>query len=86
MHLCHVQQFPLDDSSSHYNALWRMAAGAFAGMFATVFTHPIDVIRAKLTVQSHQHKVYRGVSSNLLHYVYHTLLGTHLGTITHILY
>ena len=37
-----------------------MAAGAFAGMFATVLTHPIDVVRAKLTVQSHQSQVYKG--------------------------
>ncbi len=37
-----------------------MGAGAFAGMFGTVLTHPMDVIRAKLTIQSQQSKMYRG--------------------------
>ena len=54
------QQFPLDDSSSPYNAVWRMGAGAFAGMFATLLTHPMDVVRAKLTVQSQNSRVYNG--------------------------
>ena len=29
-----------------------MMAGTFAGMFATILTHPIDVIRAKITIQT----------------------------------
>ncbi len=62
-----LQQFPLDDTSSSYNALWRMGAGAFAGMFATLLTHPIDVIRAKLTVQSQNAKVYRGTVLSLMY-------------------
>lgn len=37
-----------------------MGAGAFAGVFATVLTHPMDVVRAKLTVQSQAHKTYNG--------------------------
>lgn len=38
-----------------------MGAGAFAGMFATILTHPMDVVRAKLTVQSQKSRVYKGV-------------------------
>ena len=34
-----------------YEPLWRMAAGATAGIFATLLTHPLDVARARLTVQ-----------------------------------
>ena len=40
-----------------------MGAGAVAGMFATVLTHPMDVIRAKLTVQSQNAKVYKGMQA-----------------------
>lgn len=35
--------------------------GATAGITATVFTHPIDVVRARLTVQETKH--YRGISN-----------------------
>lgn len=41
-----------------------MGTGAFAGMFATILTHPIDVIRAKLTVQSQKNKLYQGIKFN----------------------
>ena len=51
----------MNDPSSPYNAVYRMGAGAFAGMFATILTHPMDVIRAKLTIQSQTTKVYKGV-------------------------
>lgn len=40
------------------NSLWRMGAGASAGMAATLLTHPIDVVRARITVQ--QTKRYKG--------------------------
>ncbi len=50
----------MNDTSSPYNAVYRMGAGAFAGMFATILTHPMDVIRAKLTIQSQNTKVYEG--------------------------
>ena len=42
-----------------------MGAGAFAGVFATVLTYPMDVVRAKLTVQSQAHKTYNGVRALL---------------------
>ena len=44
--------------------MWRMGAGAFAGVFATVLTHPMDVIRARLTVQSHTNKQYKGLCAS----------------------
>ncbi len=56
-----LQQFPLDKSSSPWNPVWRMGAGAVAGVFATLLTHPMDVVRARLTVQSRQETQYRGI-------------------------
>ena len=53
------QQFPLDGDQSIVNSLWRMGAGASAGMIATLLTHPIDVVRARITVQ--QTKQYKGI-------------------------
>ena len=38
----------------------RMCSGAMAGVFATLFTYPIDVARAKLTVQERTTKSYNG--------------------------
>ena len=35
-----------------------MGAGASAGVIATLLTHPIDVVRARITV--HQTKQYKG--------------------------
>lgn len=32
-----------------------MGAGATAGSFATILTHPIDVVRAQVTVGSNQY-------------------------------
>lgn len=60
-----AKNFPLDSTSSSYNTVWRMGAGAFAGVFATVVTHPMDVVRARLTVQSHSAKTYRGLFHGL---------------------
>lgn len=51
--------FPLDGAQSTNNSLWRMGAGASAGILATVLTHPIDVVRARLTVQKTAH--YKGI-------------------------
>jgi hypothetical protein len=36
-----------------------MGAGASAGMIATLLTHPIDVVRARITVQ--QTRRYKGI-------------------------
>lgn len=49
----------MDGDRSVVNSLWRMGAGALAGMTATLLTHPIDVVRARITVQQTQR--YRGI-------------------------
>ena len=54
-----TQKFPLDGEQSVINSLWRMGAGASAGMTATLLTHPFDVVRARITVQQTQR--YRGI-------------------------
>lgn len=59
LYLC-LQHFPLDQNANPWNPVWRMGAGAFAGVFATVLTYPMDVVRAKLTVQSQARKTYNG--------------------------
>lgn len=58
---CDLQHFPLDRTSSPWNPVWRMGAGATAGTFATLLTHPIDVVRARLTIQSQVTQQYRGI-------------------------
>jgi len=40
----------------------RMCVGGMAGLVATLVTHPLDVVRARLTVQDQTHKTYRGGS------------------------
>ena len=57
---CMCQNFPLDQGSAKKNAAWRTTSGLVAGVFATLFTHPVDVVRARLTVQDHLHKQYTG--------------------------
>lgn len=54
------QNFPLDQGSVKKNAAWRASSGLVAGVFATLLTHPVDVVRARLTVQDHFHKQYTG--------------------------
>lgn len=56
-----AKHFPLDRTSSPWNPLWRMGAGATAGIFATLLTHPIDVVRARLTIQSQFTQQYSGL-------------------------
>lgn len=36
-----------------------------AGLIATLVTHPVDVVRARLTVQDQSNRTYRGVQRNL---------------------
>ena len=43
------------------NSAMRVTSGAMAGIFASFFTYPIDIVRAKLTVQDQSTKVYRGM-------------------------
>ena len=42
------------------NAVMRTSSGALAGVFASFFTHPMDVVRARLTVQDQSRTVYSG--------------------------
>jgi solute carrier family 25 phosphate transporter 23/24/25/41 len=55
-----AKNFPLDDGSIRKSAAMRICSGAMAGVFATLFTYPIDVARAKLTVQERTTKSYNG--------------------------
>ena len=43
------------------NATMRTTSGAMAGVFASLLTHPMDVVRARLTVQDQSHKAYNGI-------------------------
>ncbi|XP_011409833.1 PREDICTED: calcium-binding mitochondrial carrier protein SCaMC-1-like [Amphimedon queenslandica] len=49
-----AQYFPLDGTSDNVkvNTMVRMGVGAFAGCFATILTHPIDLIRAQVTIDT----------------------------------
>ena len=42
--------FPVDAVNNVYEPVWRMGSAATAGTFATLLTHPLDVVRARLTV------------------------------------
>ena len=48
------------------SAIMRTTSGAIAGMFGTFFTHPIDVVRARLTVQDQSSKKYNGTKFVLI--------------------
>lgn len=54
-HIYYVQRFPLDNGSMGSAITGRMLAGLAAGVFATTLTHPMDVVRANLTVTQHSH-------------------------------
>ncbi len=41
----------------------RMCVGGLAGLVATIVTHPIDVVRARLTVQDPSSRAYRGIET-----------------------
>lgn len=55
-----MQKFPLDSGTLSLNMAGRMCVGGLAGLVATIVTHPMDVVRARLTVQDSSSKVYRG--------------------------
>ncbi|XP_065839630.1 uncharacterized protein [Oscarella lobularis] len=44
------KMFPVDAVNNVYEPVWRMGSAATAGTFATLLTHPLDVVRARLTV------------------------------------
>ena len=44
----------------------RITSGAMAGIFASSFTHPMDVVRARLTVQDCASKEYAGKRVSLV--------------------
>ena len=68
------QHFPLDKSqNSRWQPVWRMGAGATAGVFATLVTHPMDVVRARLTVQQPSDATaYRGLVNKYMYTPRHT--------------
>ena len=41
----------MDNSKNPNQPLWRLFSGASAGVVANTITHPLDVVRARLTVQ-----------------------------------
>lgn len=59
--LMSLQNFPLEEGSIRRNTAMRICSAAMAGIFATLFTYPIDVVRAKLTVQEQSCKSYNGM-------------------------
>jgi solute carrier family 25 phosphate transporter 23/24/25/41 len=60
-----AKKFPLEEGSMRKNATMRITSGAMAGIFASIFTHPMDVVRARLTVQTKSSKVYTGICDAL---------------------
>lgn len=61
-----IQKFPLEEGSMKKSAVMRITSGAMAGIFASIFTHPMDVVRARLTVQDQSSKAYTGTIILLL--------------------
>ncbi len=58
-----LQKFPLDSGTLSLNMAGRMCVGGLAGLVATIVTHPIDVVRARLTVQDPSSRAYRGIET-----------------------
>ncbi|XP_032236106.1 mitochondrial adenine nucleotide transporter ADNT1 [Nematostella vectensis] len=46
-----IKYTPVDNDKNPHQPLWRFVSGATAGVVATASTHPLDVVRARLTVQ-----------------------------------
>ena len=47
----HYKRMIIGDKQRELNQAERLCAGALAGMTATTITHPLDVIRLRLSVQ-----------------------------------
>ena len=43
---------PVDNVKNPNQPFWRFLSGATAGVIATTATHPLDVVRARITVQT----------------------------------
>lgn len=59
-----IKYTPVDNLKNPQQPLWRFISGGTAGIFSTVLTHPLDVVRARLTVQDSSTKGsgnYRGI-------------------------
>lgn len=41
--------------------VWRFLSGATAGIVSTTVTHPLDVVRARLTIQTKGNTAYSGI-------------------------
>ena len=62
------QYTPVDNEKNPSQPLWRILSGATAGVIATSATHPLDVVRARLTVQDQSFRAvgqYRGITHAL---------------------
>lgn len=63
-----IKYTPVDNSKNPNQPLWRFLSGATAGVIATTATHPLDVVRARLTIQDLSIKNvsnYTGIASAL---------------------
>eukprot|EP00794_Sanderia_malayensis_P015814 gene15814-17409_t len=60
-----IKYTPVDNEKNPNQPLWRLFSGATAGAVANAFTHPMDVVRARLTIQDISSKdaiKYKGIS------------------------
>ncbi|XP_065067634.1 uncharacterized protein LOC135693173 isoform X1 [Rhopilema esculentum] len=60
-----IKYTPVDNEKNPNQPLWRLLSGATAGVVANTLTHPLDVVRARLTVQDRTTADvtrYRGIS------------------------
>ena len=48
-----LKLLPADGELDWKEPIWRMIAGAAAGCIATLCTYPLDLVRARLAVNSH---------------------------------
>mmetsp|Transcript_55457 Transcript_55457/g.161967 ORF Transcript_55457/g.161967 Transcript_55457/m.161967 type:complete len:398 (+) Transcript_55457:71-1264(+) len=46
-----LKRTPADDEYDSMEPVWRCMCGTFAGLVATMLTHPLDVVRTRLTLQ-----------------------------------